>query len=142
MPSRAAQPPLPVQTLSADLVLGPRTAAFSRRLLRLVLEQWGVRDEPAVDAAVLVVSELVTNAERHCGSGEGSLEVPLQAGGVRIAVVDCSPVVPQQRAAHADDESGRGLQLVGHLSSSWGVEPFRDGKRVFAVVAVPTAVCA
>lgn len=55
-------------------------------------------------------------------------------------VVDCSPVVPRPRVADADDEGGRGLHLVTHLSSTWGVEPHLGGKRVYAIVPVRQAV--
>ena len=134
---------MPARTLSADLTLGPTTAAYARRLTRLVLEQWGVVCEDVVAATVLVVSELVTNAERHCGAHEGAaLELALSDAGIRVAVVDCSPDVPRPRTALDDDESGRGLQLVSELSATWGVEPHASGKRVFAVVPVPQTACA
>lgn len=133
---------MPTRTMSVDLLLGPATASCARRLLRLVLEQWGVQDEDAMSAAAVVLSELLTNAERHCDSDEASVQVSLGPDGVRVAVVDCSPAVPQPRTAAGDDESGRGLQLIGALSSAWGVEPRPDGKQVFAVVPVATSLCA
>jgi anti-sigma regulatory factor (Ser/Thr protein kinase) len=75
----------------------------------------------AVDRAMLVSSELVTNALEH---GEGRIELRIGLGDdrVRIEVIDegadQAPAVRQQ----TDDQTGGwGLQIVDQLALQWGV---------------------
>ncbi|QXJ22792.1 ATP-binding protein [Actinomadura graeca] len=93
----------------------------------------------------LVVSELCTNAVEHTASGEEDgkfvLEVEMQNGHVRVGVLDMGaqtrPTVSNQ-ASGADVTSGRGLFIVEAVSKSWGSEPVRVGRRVWAdVVGMP-----
>jgi hypothetical protein len=46
--------------------------------------------------------------------------------------------LPTIKRARPEDESGRGLSMVGALSSSWGweVRPFQEAKRVWALLEV------
>jgi serine/threonine-protein kinase RsbW len=80
---------------------------------------------PNLDDAVLLTSELVTNAVTHTGSrvpgGTVTVVVAESAGGVRIEVADggsdlYTPVV-RGEIYTAD---GHGLQLVQNLSDQWG----------------------
>jgi anti-sigma regulatory factor (Ser/Thr protein kinase) len=80
---------------------------------------------PVTETAVLLTSELVTNAVRHTRSrapgGKVALVVLKIAGGVRIEVTDqgCdrgAPVVKPQEFA----PDGHGLLLVETLSEQWG----------------------
>ncbi|MFF3244317.1 ATP-binding protein [Streptomyces sp. NPDC002870] len=94
----------------------------------------------AVEAAALVVlSELVTNAVRHARVSPGrEIETRYlrEADGVRIEVHDAAEERP---AARVPGESGGwGLGLVDDLSDRWGVDD-RDGvgKSVWAVVTAP-----
>ncbi|MGW2305457.1 ATP-binding protein [Streptomyces sp. NPDC001809] len=86
------------------------TAAFLRRS--------GVPQKTA-DDAVLIVSELVTNAVSH-GQGEVSLRVLAWNGQLAIAVLTESSGRAVVREAGLDDESGRGMFLVDTLADSWG----------------------
>lgn len=114
----------------------PTAAGSARRLVEAVFGAWGFS---AADAAV-VVSELVTNAVEHAGRKPVRVTLALLGGGrVRISVVDLSRQLPQPRGAGAEDESGRGLALVGLMSSGWGVDHLRWGKRVWAELKVETA---
>ncbi|MFF2653918.1 ATP-binding protein [Streptomyces sp. NPDC058045] len=57
-----------------------------------------------------------------------------------LEVSDASDEKPQPRQAGPDDESGRGLALVGALADSWGVAPrIGVGKTVWARLALPEA---
>lgn len=72
------------------------------------------------DDAELLASELVTNAVRHA-SGPIDVRAYLRDGYLRLEVADSAvdrQVVP--RTAHADDEGGRGMELVDKLSARWG----------------------
>ncbi len=80
---------------------------------------------PSLDTAVLLTSELVTNAVTHsssrCDGGTVTLLIMESAGGVRIEVVDqgsdlSSPVV--RGDVYASD--GHGLFLVQTLADQWG----------------------
>jgi GAF domain-containing protein/anti-sigma regulatory factor (Ser/Thr protein kinase) len=88
-----------------------------------------------VDTAVLLVSELATNALRH-GLGRVTVRVGLDAERVVVDVHDEHPECPHRRATVLDqDEGGRGMLLVDALAEAWGCEPAPPGKRVwFALV--------
>jgi anti-sigma regulatory factor (Ser/Thr protein kinase) len=80
-----------------------------------------------VQDALLVVSELVTNAVRH---GRPDIVVSMRptADGVRVAVQDAGPELPAAaRAAAPDMPSGRGLLIVEATAARWGVEAQRPG---------------
>ncbi|MCZ9337644.1 ATP-binding protein, partial [Streptomyces sp. TRM76130] len=66
------------------------------------------------DIAVLLVSELVTNALRHATGPIGvRLVAPAGPDGVlRVEVSDPLPDLPHERPADPEDESGRGLRMV------------------------------
>jgi anti-sigma regulatory factor (Ser/Thr protein kinase) len=81
--------------------------------------------------AVLLVSELVTNAVRHAGSPL-TVAVSIGRAAVRVEVRDRSPRLPALREQHkAEDEWGRGLVLVDALANRWGAERLPSGKRVW-----------
>lgn len=93
------------------------------------------------DAALIVLSELVTNAVRHARVSPGR-EIETRyvraGGGVRIEVHDAADVWPETCPFDSDSEGGRGLSLVAALADHWGVnERIGVGKAVWAVVAVP-----
>jgi anti-sigma regulatory factor (Ser/Thr protein kinase) len=88
----------------------------------------------AVDAALLVSSELVTNAYRH-GQGEIELRVGVSKDRVRIEVIDhgCGEA-PAVREQPGDEAGGWGLRIVDQLALQWGV--FEGTTHVWADVAV------
>lgn len=84
-----------------------------------------------VDTALLLVSELVTNAVLHAKTAIG-LTVAQRAGTVRVSVADDSPEGPVRRAATLDSFGGRGMTLIDTLATRWGVERHPgDGKTVW-----------
>lgn len=103
----------------------PSSAALTRGFTAGVLEGAGWRDQ--VDTAVLLVSELVTNAIRHAG-GPCALLVTFDDDGVEFCVEDGDPTLPVARVAQGLDESGRGFLLVGALADEWGVRATPGGK--------------
>jgi anti-sigma regulatory factor (Ser/Thr protein kinase) len=99
------------------------------------LHQLGVGWPPQVlDAALLAVSEAVTNAVRH-GVGEIELCVAVGDGRIRIEVGDDGPEQPERRPPTGDGlgEGGRGLYLLDALTAQWGTElrTDRPGKTVW-----------
>ncbi|MCT2590965.1 ATP-binding protein [Streptomyces sp. N2-109] len=111
----------------------------ARLELRKVLAGWGLGglEEPAV----LVLSELLTNAVQHARVPPGrEVETRYAAGpdGLRVEVHDACPEWPRFRVP--DDESceGRGLILVDALADKWGVsERSGPGKVVWAHLSLP-----
>lgn len=80
------------------------------------------------DDAVLLTSELVSNAIKH-GRGQISLDLEWDVDEVHVHVHDTGtkPIVmaPDWDLGAA---SGRGLQLVAALATAWGVEHRNDGR--------------
>ncbi|MGH3471140.1 MAG: ATP-binding protein, partial [Nocardioidaceae bacterium] len=121
--------------MSAELALvpEPKAVGYARRWVRQELLD---RARPElVDAAVLGVSELVTNAVMHV-RGEIRVQIVDKPGPLRVEVYDDSPASPK---GPLDDRSeslepatvGRGLGIVASVSQSWGVDTLERGKRVW-----------
>lgn len=92
------------------------------------------------DDALLVVSELVTNALVH-GAGAPVLHLVVGLSRVRIEVRDSSPRLPEPR--EPGPRSGWGLNVIERLSIRWGSIPQGDGKVVWCeLAAVPAPVWA
>jgi serine phosphatase RsbU (regulator of sigma subunit)/anti-sigma regulatory factor (Ser/Thr protein kinase) len=103
----------------------PSAVATARCFVRDTLVSWGLPDrDDLVTDAVLLASELVTNAIVHAGTAV-ELTCRLNGATVEISVLDRHParVIPDPPGAAADvaRPSGRGLLLPAALSSSWGV---------------------
>ncbi|MER5428178.1 SpoIIE family protein phosphatase [Streptomyces sp. NPDC002588] len=114
----------------------PEAARQARRFTRRSLRSWGVPQD-AMDTALLVVSELVTNALVHT-DGPVRLDLTLIAERLRVAVTDASPRTPV-KPAHLGWEStgGRGILLVEAMSDAWGTLPVSGGKQVWCEVLLP-----
>lgn len=113
----------------------PRSVGRARHELTAALNGWGLED--LADSAVLVLSELFTNAVVHARVSGRKVQTRYvrTAGGVRIEVHDASEGRPEWRAAAEDDETGRGLALVNALAGPghWGVREREGvGKMVWA----------
>ena len=89
------------------------------------------------DDASLLISEVVTNALLHA-KGPVRIEVEQNGGAYRIAVSDESSAPPTQKGYRTDDATGRGLQLLDGLATSWGWEWTRPGKVVWFELGGPT----
>jgi len=106
----------------------PASAAVARRFVRDLLDAWGAAEFE--DAAVLLTSELVTNALLHARSAP-ELNVRLTDGRLRVGVSDRTPVAPVRKRYGKEAATGRGLLLVETMASAWGTEPSDDGKEVW-----------
>ncbi|MCS0605432.1 SpoIIE family protein phosphatase [Streptomyces sp. LP11] len=109
----------------------PEAVRHARRFTRRTLRAWGVPRD-TLDAALLVVSELVTNALVHTG-GPVRLDLSLVGHRLRLAVADSSPRSPVQPAGIGwEATGGRGILLVEAVSAAWGTIPVSGGKQVWA----------
>lgn len=99
--------------------------------MRDVLARAGRED--LLDAAELVVSELVTNALLHTATPI-DFSATVDEKGLHLEVGDGSPSRPSERDNAALSGTGRGLALVHELTDQWGVRAAGEGKVVWARV--------
>ncbi|CAM5279437.1 hypothetical protein SCANM63S_08281 [Streptomyces canarius] len=109
----------------------PEAALHARRFTRRTLRAWGLSQD-TIDVALLVVSELVTNALVHTG-GQVRLDLSLVNHRLRLAVADSSPRSPVKPTSIGwEATGGRGILLVEAVSAAWGTVPVSGGKQVWA----------
>ncbi|MFL6127562.1 MAG: ATP-binding protein [Mycobacteriales bacterium] len=110
---------------------GPEGANFARRAMSSAAELWRL-DREMTEIALLLVSELATNAIRH-GSPPVRLSLRLYADRLRVEVADGSPTLPHLARPGPDRPGGRGLQIVQQLAARWGSQASRSplGKTVW-----------
>ncbi|MFI8453715.1 SpoIIE family protein phosphatase [Streptomyces erythrochromogenes] len=118
-----------------------RSVAAARAFVRDTLQGWGFAD--IVDDAVVLTSELVTNAVVHAGTRAEVLCLRTEDG-VRVEVADRYPERelplrhPGERPyADPDRENGRGLMLCAALATRWGVEYTATHKHVWFRLDLP-----
>ncbi|MEU1017883.1 SpoIIE family protein phosphatase [Streptomyces sp. NPDC005898] len=117
-----------------------RSVATARSFVRDTLQGWGFSD--IVDDAVVLTSELVTNAVVHAGTAADVLCLRSEDA-VRIEVSDRYPEreIPLQQSAATmggpDREGGRGLQLCAALATRWGVDYTPTNKQVWFQLDLP-----
>ncbi|MEW1616527.1 MULTISPECIES: ATP-binding protein [unclassified Streptomyces] len=127
----------PAFSATVDLTRRSDTVRYARNAVRAFVEEHGLpehRDCPgahdAAHSALLVVSELVTNACVHAG---GPLEMclGLYGGKLFIEVCDDSRAVPGVvDAGERGTEGGFGLGVVLAVADHWSVVRTSWGKRI------------
>ncbi len=116
---------------------------IARDFTSATLGSWGL--SRLTDDAVVIVSELVTNAVRH-GMSERSrsaderpVKLSLVRNGRFVVCIVTDPSSEDPTVLSPDDacETGRGLQLIEALSEAWGWSPLPGmGKAVWAALDV------
>ncbi|MGC5009860.1 ATP-binding protein [Streptosporangium sp. DT93] len=121
------------------LPYAPSSVAVARQRLCSDLQERGVY-EAAVEDAVLVVSELLSNALRHAHplpSGQIRVSWEWNEEHVEVAVSDGGAATePRAGRPTLSSLGGRGLGIVEYLASTWGVRHEGEVTTVWAVVAV------
>ena len=115
------------------LTTGPAAPAEARSQVQAAISAWDVPVDPSV--AILLTSELVTNAIRYERGQTVTLAISCPGGQLRVEVHDTSCFVPVPADAAVDAETGRGLMLVDTLSAEWGCYPTPAGKAVYFTLA-------
>ncbi|MFG2412574.1 ATP-binding protein [Streptomyces goshikiensis] len=113
----------------------------ARNRVRQVAMEWGLALSVVADLALLA-SELVTNALLHSHPARGrefGVTLVLSPDCVRLEVRDAGSGVPEMRGATGEDQTGRGLLLVGALSDRWGHITQVVGKTVYAEIDLKQA---
>lgn len=130
-------------------------ASVARSLLGIAMKTLGMDRDTAADA-VLVASELATNSLNHvlragpgAQGGAPELWVWARATPARQLVVSvfdtCRSAWPDTAPRDLLDEHGKGLGIVGMLSTAWGAHPTRSwlgapddrGKAVWCAFTLP-----
>lgn len=105
---------------------GPSGVGTARRRLRSELRDSGAA-ESVIDDAVLILSELLSNAYRHAKPLDGSHVVNAAwsrdtDGALTIAVTDGGgPTLPRRASPSVTARGGRGLTIITSLARDWGV---------------------
>jgi len=118
----------------------PTAVPCFRKHARLVALEWRLAD--LAEKIELIVSELVTNSVR---AAEHSRADDLATAVVRlwlftdlrcvlVRVWDGNSDMPVRRNAGPDEERGRGLMLIEHLSSDWGAYREAHGKVIWVLI--------
>jgi serine phosphatase RsbU (regulator of sigma subunit)/anti-sigma regulatory factor (Ser/Thr protein kinase) len=134
---------------SAAYLPEPAAVAAARKFVRDTLRSWldtspgAAADGGLVDDAVLLTSELVTNAVVHAGT-QVQVTCKLAAGAVEVVVRDSHParMVPgpaPDDTVPAERTGGRGLLLPSALAAAWGVSYGTDAKAVWFRMGLPGA---
>ena len=136
-----------VRVASAAYQPEPKAAAAARRFVRDTVAAWAVTGAAdghgVVDDAVLLTSELVTNAVVHAGTPV-QVTCRLADGAVEVVVSDghpgrLVPEAPERDAVPSERTGGRGLLLPAALASAWGVAYGRSSKAVWFRLALDGA---
>lgn len=122
------------------LPYAPSSVAVARQILSAELLSKGTFAD-AVDDAVLVVSELLSNSLRHAHPlPSGQLRVAWETDGEHIEVeVSDGGATTEPRAGRASRSAlgGRGLGIVEYLAERWGVRREGEETTVWAVLECP-----
>jgi serine/threonine-protein kinase RsbW len=112
-----------------------RPVWLARQVTREVLAAW--RLAHVEETAVLLVSELVTNAVRDAASADAiTLELEVVETWLRIEAYRCRPGLAVPRTTGEFDESVLGFALVDALAGKWGVRETVTGKTAWAELDV------
>ncbi|MFC9702059.1 SpoIIE family protein phosphatase [Streptomyces sp. NPDC056943] len=116
-----------------------RSVAAARAFVRDTLQGWGHSE--LVDDAVVLTSELVTNAVIHAGTSAEVLCLRAEDS-IRVEVADRYPEreIPVQSGrtlGSPDRENGRGLLLCAALAHRWGVDYSPTRKHVWFHLDLP-----
>ncbi|MGW8725704.1 ATP-binding protein [Streptomyces sp. NPDC055808] len=116
---------------------GPAGVGKARHTMREQLLGSGV-SEPVVDDAVLILSELLSNACRHgrplgrADIGDGDVKAAWRidkAGRLTLEVTDGGgPTRPVPATPSVTARGGRGLNIISALAQDWGVRDSASGE--------------
>ncbi|WP_327235684.1 ATP-binding protein [Streptomyces sp. NBC_01317] len=116
---------------------GPAGVGAARRRMREQLRRNGMSDA-VVDDAVLILSELLSNACRHgrplgrSDIGDGDIRAAWhvdKAGRLTVEVTDGGgPTRPVPSTPSVTARGGRGLNIISALAQDWGVRDSASGE--------------
>jgi anti-sigma regulatory factor (Ser/Thr protein kinase) len=125
--------PTVLQKRCVTLAAEPAAAGAARSQVQATIQAWEIPVDASI--AVLLTSELVTNAIRHEEGDAITLVITCAYGQLHVDVHDTSCTLPVPMDGSPDAETGRGLVIVASLSSSWGHYRTPTGKAVYFTLA-------
>jgi anti-sigma regulatory factor (Ser/Thr protein kinase) len=105
---------------------GPTAPHLARNAIRQLLAGC---DSDAIDRALLITSEAVTNAVIHAAT-EITVNAEVVENRLRVDIEDGDEQIPVPRTPRGA-RGGFGLHVIGQLASRWGVAPRDNGKAVW-----------
>jgi hypothetical protein len=126
--------PTALQKRCVPLSAEPTAPGIARGQVRATIAAWDIPVDTSV--AILLTSELVTNAVMHEAGETINLVITCGHGQLGVDVHDTSCELPVPVDGPPDAETGRGLVLVASLSSSWGYYRTPSGKAVYFTLAL------
>ncbi|MFI5973251.1 ATP-binding protein [Streptomyces sp. NPDC051452] len=107
--------------------------SFASQFLQQLRTEWCATADSRTDGELLlVVSELVTNADQH-STGPYILELEGTDSSVTVCVYDSSPALPRRYPKDPQRVGRHGLEIVHALATEVTVERVPVGKRVRAL---------
>lgn len=105
-------------------------------MVSALLAECGMGGTDTTAQAVLLTSEIATNAYQHANHDERGerrfrLNVVIDNDIIRVEVHDPDKAAPKLGNGGLTAEQGRGLPLVAALAKEWGARPEADGKTVW-----------
>ncbi|MFD3700344.1 ATP-binding protein [Streptomyces sp. NPDC058646] len=110
------------------------TPAAARHSVAALLERAGISLDSVIAAdALMVTTELVTNAVRH-GGGLTLFRVAITEGTLHLSVGDASSRTPAARPRTRASPGGYGWPLIQQLADHIAITPLPDGKIINAAL--------
>ena len=107
----------------------PVAAGQARGHVRAALSSWQVPVD--TDIAVLLTSDVVTNAILHGAGPSVTVAIKCSRGQLRVDVYDSARSLPVPAVTPDDDGAGPELVLVTRLADDWGVFRTPAGRAVY-----------
>lgn len=126
-----------LERVDLELPRDPSAPGLARAELRQAIERR--LGEVQTATAVLLASELVTNAVVHPATGNDqpiALRISAYPNRVLVEVIDSGPGFDPDRLAERQpkpETGGRGLMVVDRLASRWGIRPSSGADGRFCV---------
>jgi hypothetical protein len=117
------------------LPAAPSGVAAARHHVRAALAAWRPPLDP--DVAILLASDLVTDALGRQRDGTITLAVDCADGQLRVEVHGAAPALPWPADSRA--APGPGVKLVATLADEWGRYRTPDGEAAYFTLAFPGA---
>ncbi len=121
----------PDELTRIELPADPASVSRARRFVADALRD--EVDDDLFDAAMVITSELTTNAMLHARTGF-EVVIRFDETGLRLEVHDGNPRLPRRKRHSESSATGRGIVLVESLATVAGAEQTPTGKVVWAVL--------